>query len=185
MTEKEFTLNYWRQYKLLEKDLIDSADYVTVSKRNYPTFSNQYLKLLLCACGEIEAVLNELLDDDDGYPSVPQKILHYLHENENFAKKELKTAFPFEEIHFKPFVKFSKGESGVEGAPWWKAYNELKHNRHAKNENSGRLVLQDANLENVLNALAALCLLSYELAMKSGVKNNDNMYMKSHLFEFV
>ena len=179
--DKEFILSYWRQYKFLEKDFIDSADYVSIAKQNYPAFSNEYLKLILCICGEIDSVTAVLVPDPAKSNSVPARIAAYFDMKKNFRDTEIQTRFPFEEIHLKPFVKFNVYEGGIEGAPWWKAYNELKHNRF-ETLPSGRRVLQYANLENALNAMAALCLLLYELSSKCGI-NDDDIYMKPRLFD--
>ena len=47
MNRDEFLKVYWKQYRLLERDLIQTDDYVSIDKDNYTTFSSQYTKLLL------------------------------------------------------------------------------------------------------------------------------------------
>ncbi len=182
--EKNFITNYWREYKLLEKDFIDSADYVTVSKNNYPTFSGEYLKLILCICSEIDSVSQVLVNDKNhGSHNVPSRILEICNEDKSFRDKEIKTRFPFDEIHLRPFTKFCYGVSGAESPPWWREYNELKHNRTGVLA-GGRNVMMYANLENTLSALAALCILLYKLSEKCEIRD-ESIYMKPRLFEII
>ncbi len=181
MNDKGFILNYWRQYKLLEKDFIDTADYVSISKQNNSTFSNEYLKLILCICGEIDSLTAVLVPELAKNNSVPARLDAFFKMKNNFRFVKIQTRFPFEKIHLTPFVKFDVSESGAGSAPWWKAYNELKHNRFEELPN-GRNVLWAANLENALNAMAALYALLCELSSKCGI-NEDDIYMKPRLFE--
>ena len=51
---------YWRQYKLLEHELIKTDDYVWIDRDNYDTFSNQYMKLLLTICSEMDSIAEVL-----------------------------------------------------------------------------------------------------------------------------
>ncbi len=178
---KDFILNYWRQYKLLEKDFIDTADYVSISKQNNSAFSNEYLKLILCICGEIDSITAVLVPELAKNNSVPARLDALFKMRNNFKFVKIQTRFPFERIHLTPFVKFDVSESGAGSAPWWKAYNELKHNRFEELPN-GRKVLWEANLENTLNAMAALYALLCELSSKCGI-NEDDIYMKPRLFE--
>ena len=51
-------------------------------------------------------------------------------------------------LDFEPWVNWENGKNPL----WWKAYNDVKHQRDAH--------FQDATLENALNALGALLLLT-------------------------
>jgi hypothetical protein len=51
----EFIKIYWLQYKLLEKRMIELSDYVSIDKKNYSTFSNQFIFLFLTICSEIDS----------------------------------------------------------------------------------------------------------------------------------
>ena len=45
MNKDEFYKLYWRQYQLLEKEVLDTDAYVTIDGKNSATFSAQYVKL--------------------------------------------------------------------------------------------------------------------------------------------
>lgn len=60
MTKNEFIKVYWRQYLLLEKEFLNTSDYVSIDQENYSTFSNQYLKLLLAVCSEMDSIAEVL-----------------------------------------------------------------------------------------------------------------------------
>ncbi len=68
MNRDEFLKVYWKQYRLLERDLIQTDDYVSIDKDNYTTFSSQYTKLLLTTCSEMDSIAEQLLYNYTGPP---------------------------------------------------------------------------------------------------------------------
>ena len=60
MTIHEYLSNYWSIYSLLEKEVRESLQYVELDVRNFPTFSQQFVKLLLQIGSEVDNVLREM-----------------------------------------------------------------------------------------------------------------------------
>lgn len=56
MTREEFENNHWRYYLLLEKELINTLDYVELASNNYSTFSIVNVKLLLQIGAEVDNI---------------------------------------------------------------------------------------------------------------------------------
>ena len=66
---REIIKIYWQQYLLLEKRMIELSDYVAIDRKNYATFSNQFISMYLIICSEIDSVADEyckrFLEQDD------------------------------------------------------------------------------------------------------------------------
>ena len=60
MNKDEFYKLYWRQYQLLEKEVLDTDAYVTIDGKNSAAFSAQYVKLFLNLCSEIDTLAEQL-----------------------------------------------------------------------------------------------------------------------------
>ena len=58
MTVNDLKKDYLRQYCLIEKDFINTIDYVSISNSNYSTFSHTYLKILLSIGSEVDVLKN-------------------------------------------------------------------------------------------------------------------------------
>ena len=54
MTPQSFSKIFWKQYLLLEKDFLETDEFVTIDKSNFKTFSSRYtyLKSVLWALTE-------------------------------------------------------------------------------------------------------------------------------------
>lgn len=169
MNISEFKKNYLNHYLLLEEDFKTTTEYVTLCKDNYSTYSTAYLKLLLTIGSEIDVMLEflaklyEPTTKEKGFGC--SKIL-LKHETDI---KSLEILVRNEDFSVFPWDCTSIPE-------WWTAYNEIKHNRYedAIMFNSAKKYYQFANLQNVLNSLAALLsleLYAYRLiAIQSGEK---------------
>lgn len=159
MTVKEFKRDYLRQYSLIEKDFINTIDYVSVSPANYPTFSPAYLKILLSIGSEID-VLKDFI-----CKALNTNMKHFDQVEPDFHLVEVDVRLY--EITLKPW------DTAAQHPVWWTVYNEVKHNR---NESASKLdpskrYFEYANLENVLTALAGLYSLEL-LAYKIIADNN-------------
>lgn len=145
---------YWSYYISIEKMLINTIQYVAPSKENKNTYSDEFTKIILLSCSEIDSIfkllckLNDL--DIDGkkynmsyYAKLLEKNRHIKSEtygsgyvttvNESFL-----AVTPFENIN-------SKLRYG--GLEWWENYQCLKHDR-MKNAKKG-------NLNTAISSLAA------------------------------
>lgn len=188
MTKEEFIKLYWRQYLSLEKDIIETDDYVTLDKKNYATFSNNYAKIFIMTCSEIDSLLvqfskmvkadykeesdikaNNILKRLDTIKTAYPKIGNY----------HVKTKFPFNDLNYVPYSDFSKEHA----SEWWKDYNELKHNR-TEQTLGGKYLYENANLKNTMQAIAAYFLLCYLVNNYYDDKGKD-ITEEARLFEFV
>lgn len=184
MTNDMFTKMYWSQYLLYEKEFLSSADYVMIDKLNYPVFSNQYVKLLLGICSEIDsitsAMCDEIGDDEQGrrYVNIIQKMSALKKNIPSLLNTRVKTIYPYSVINIVPFASFS--ENGA--SKWWQDYNALKHSRASEKEN-GRFNYQSANLDNVLTSLSALYILNCSLS--TTIQSDMEISRESKIFEIV
>lgn len=167
MTVKEFKRDYLRQYCLIEKDFVNTIDYVSISPNNYSTFSPTYLKILLSIGSEID-VLKDFI-----CKSLNTDMKHFNELEPNFHLVEVEVRS--EDILLTPW-------NADESLPiWWTVYNEVKHNRNenADKIDSSKKYFEFANLENVISALAGLYsleLLAYKIVADS---NGEKVFVPS------
>ena len=182
MRKEDYVKHFWRQYELYEKDLINTADYVTINKQNYSSFSNRYQQIFFGICSELDAVASKLCAEEKT-KNFPQRMSLIFNKDKSVKFKRVTTRFTYDKIDLVPFVEFEETENGqFVSAPWWQDYNDLKHNRLGDN-GSGRFNFQNANLENTLKSLAALYILNVELAKECGLETTEiEQLMKSNLF---
>lgn len=159
MTKDEFLKICWKQYRLLERDLIQTDDYVSIDKDNYDTFSSQYTKLLLTTCSEMDSIAELLCSmHEDKIPfGIKNKLDVLIEEYPNLKKYRVNTKYPYDIKNITPLAKFADSVSD-----WWQAYNDIKHRRVETND-AGRYNYTKANLKNVLHAMAALYILNRKL----------------------
>lgn len=156
MTISEFRANYLNHYLLLEQDFKATIDYVTLEENNFTTYSVAYLKLLLTIGSEIDVMLEFLARLYE-----PNLIVTGFGCSKIILKHEPDIQMLELQVNHKSFSVIPWKANSI--PDWWTAYNEIKHNRYesASKFDPTRKYYQFANLQNVLNALAAL--LSLEL----------------------
>ena len=125
MTKEEFIKLYWRQYKILEKNIIETDDYVSIDSKNYSTFSAHYVKIFLTECSEIDSLAEQMrLLIKSKYPdaeinvkdiSILKKISAVKYVYQNLDKMSIFTKYLYGGIKNIPFVKFSEESSDS----WW------------------------------------------------------------------
>lgn len=173
MNIEEYNSKVWAFYLRLEKDFIESLNYVEFAEDNFFTYSIEFERMLLAICSEID-VLCKLLCKEIEPSESPSRIFEYaniLCGYNDFTTSEV----CFERIK-KTFIPF-KDLSTEDTPSWWKAYNKVKHER-TDNDN-----YKKGNLENVFMALAGLYSLNRHFCKKistSSVFNEPNP--KSQLF---
>lgn len=186
MTKEEFIKLYWRQYKILEKNIIETDDYVSIDSKNYSTFSAHYVKIFLTECSEIDSLAEQMrLLIKSRYPdaeinvkdkSIIKKISAVKFEYKDLDKMSIFTKELYGGLKNIPFVKFSEDSSDS----WWQDYNHVKHNRSELMPGTDKYYYERANLKNCLIALSGLyllCILMYELL------DGDIEVLESNLFE--
>lgn len=159
MDKKTFKRIFWKQYLLLERDFLETDEFVSIDKANNKTFSNRYTYILLNVCSEMDSVSEEFCKQIEKTDKIKQntivkKIDKIIETVPLIRNCKVKTKFPYAEMYFVPFQKFDDNSS----AEWWKAYNKVKHSR-ADIPEKGIPNYQLANLKNVMSAMSALYIL--------------------------
>lgn len=143
---------YWSYYLSIEKMMKNTSQYVTPCEQNKNTYSDEFMKIILLSCSEIDSILkaickenNVLMKDKQYNMSVyAQTLLKQKDIKEWAFSPECSTSsrgkgilcFPFKELDAtKPYA----------GLTWWEDYQKLKHNR-----------LDNAELGNLENAVYAI-----------------------------
>lgn len=180
MNRDEFLKVYWKQYLLMERDLIKTDDYVSIDKDNYDAFSNQYMKLFLVICSEMDSIAEVLcrMQQDKVPFGIINKLKVLMEEYPNLNRYRVDTRYPYGIKNITPLIKFSDATPD-----WWQAYNVIKHSRMETND-AGRANYTKANLKNVLYAIAALYILNrtlYDRLEDNGVSGDE--ILVSGLFE--
>jgi hypothetical protein len=131
----------------LNSDVVRLARFIEFDKRNYATFSLENGRLLLAACTEIEAMLKQLCFHVEPKIKAERIDQYFSVVSQHFSDLfEASAGSPAHDISFKPWNEW---KALMGRAPrWWKAHQNLKHGRH--------VCFQEASLENLLNAVAAL-----------------------------
>ncbi len=144
--------NYTRAFSLIQNDLITLFEYIEPSKKNLTTHSFRIMELLLRTCTELEANFKAILRAN-GYT----KKLEHNWNIEDFFKIETSHYLSQYQIRMpywtgagrirQPFKDWSLGST----LGWYRAYNNVKHDR-ANN-------LDQANLGNLIDAVSGLSII--------------------------
>ena len=145
---------HWNYFLAFDEDLETLSRYVEFHEDNYRCFSVEIARVLLAAASEVDVVA-KLLCKKISAKSKAKTIDAY--RTEICAKYPKIAAFEVVAARYglrlQPWDQWSKGKSPF----WWKAYNDVKHERDKS--------FGDANLKNLLNAVAGLfvmCLYLYK-----------------------
>lgn len=199
ITISQFIKSYWNYYLELEEQLIQTKRFVDFDVSNYKTFSIEYLKLLQATCSEIDVVAKIIAEKLD--PTFSKL------DNKNIQKWGFVLQQHFKDIgditvcflndfNVKPwenwkYERYKDKNNSVryrlvnktETPKWWTAYNKVKHERTSHYQ-GGKTNYCRANLENLISAMAALCIL--ETLFLSEINKEANLHtQKSALFTLV
>lgn len=139
---------HWQYYLSLVDDVDHVSRFVDLAEDNYATYSTEFTRLLLAAGSEIDVVA-KLLCASVEPGSKAGTIIEY-------ATTLLRTysglifvevSIPRSGISFVPWRGWTPGRAPT----WWSSYNNVKHERN--------VYFKEANLGNVLHAVAGLCVL--------------------------
>ena len=193
-----FLKSYWSYYLELESQLIETKRYVEFGTDNQKTYSVEYLKLYQAACSEVDVVGKEIAQFVNP---------HFIVDDSTNIQKwgyELQQRFPnikdisvlfFDEILLQPFRNWqyvpytdSKGRNRLKCAngatnviPWWKNYNNVKHQRIGLITGTRNYPL--ANQLNLVTSLSALFLMeSLFISELEAVEHQNAEYEHSKLF---
>ncbi|MFC4348955.1 hypothetical protein ACFO5Q_13965 [Kordiimonas lipolytica] len=139
---------HWNYFLMLENDLAQIARYIEFHEDNYETYSLELSRLLVSACGEVDAAMKQICSslgkklpanpNIETYREVVSELLP------KFASKEV--SIPRFGLMLTPWSNWLDDEP--KRPNWWKGHNGIKHSRHTE--------FQEGNLKNVLNAMGAL-----------------------------
>ncbi|EGO7850604.1 hypothetical protein FH943_001159 [Enterococcus faecalis] len=146
--------NYWSYYLNLENMFAKTEQYISHSEANQKTYSNEFAKIILLSCSEIDSLLKIVCTHLN-----IQKSQKYFNMS-SYAKALLQIP-SIKEMAFSTLPKTGNRESGImvfpfrdlnsnkeyAGLSWWSDYQKIKHDR-LKNATFG-------NLQNSALSLAA------------------------------
>ena len=146
---------HWNYLIVLEQDLLKASRYVEFADGNFETYSIEFAHLLFAAAAETEVVLKTLcalfapgvkVENIDQYRDALLPVLT------NLSKS--KVSVPRFRLELQPWNNWAAAP--VKNPDWWRGYNAVKHERHTS--------FKQATLKNALNAVAALYIVTLELA---------------------
>jgi len=139
---------HWQSYLSLVDDIDRLSRYVELAEDNYATYSTELTRILLAAGSEVDVVA-KLLCNHVTPCAMPSTIVNYgnilLPVYPGVTSVEV--SIPRCRLVFKPWG----GWTTKDRPSWWESYNKVKHERH--------MHFRQANLGNVLQAVAGLCVL--------------------------
>jgi len=151
---------HWRYFVILDSDLDIASRYVEITKDNYKTYSIEFVHILLAACSEIDVVakiISKNLDSSKDYENINDCRVVITKEYPKLPT--MKITVPRYEVELLSWSEWKREKTPA----WWKSYNQVKHNRD--------ISFKQANLENVLDSLAGLFVLTYYLYRKDFGRN--------------
>lgn len=151
MKRMEFE-RYWSYYISIESMFKKTNQYVSHSEKNQDTYSDEFAKIILLSCSEIDSLLKTVCK----YKNILSKEKYY--NMFIYSKALIKIEYikdlafstdPMTSMNEDSIVVFSFKELNTTqkhaGLSWWSDYQKLKHNR-----------LENAELGNLHNAACAL-----------------------------
>jgi hypothetical protein len=193
LSYSDFNDKFWKYYLVLEKNVLETEQYITFDRDNYKCFSNEYIKIFQAICSEIDVVAKDYCEYVLGRPLILRNecnIEFYkkiIMQNQKYLPRYTVHSKIIKEFNYKPWISFGENKNPI----WWKHYNSLKHRRTGttnfkdiQNKNKFIENYKLANLENVLYALSALFLLEnfYHVELRVGEKNLEYI---THTFDLL
>lgn len=183
MNKNEFVKYYWKHYKFLEKQFLDTERYVAIEKDNYAVYSNEFLNLFVLICNEYDAITTEYCNSI----KESKRQLNMLEKNkllseniQDFKDLSISTKYKYDNIKILPFSKFATEKT----YEWWQAYNLVKHKRSNIDSETKKPNYYKANLKNVLTALSALYIILNKFYSENCTSDitNANLFLSSDVF---
>ena len=137
---------HWQYYLSLVDDIDRVSRYVDLTEDNYPTYSTEFTRLLLAAGSEIDVVAKLLcagIEPNNHAGSIVDYGNILLPAYPEITSVEI--SIPRCSLSFVPWSDWSNEKR----PDWWLNYNNVKHERN--------IHFKEANLGNVLHAVAGLC----------------------------
>ncbi len=139
--------HFIRAFQIVQKDLLELFDYVEPSKENCGCYSHRILELFARCCFELEANFKAILSENGYAAAGSWTMADYSKVNISHRLSSYEVKMPVWEGEGqvrRPFSAWAANEK----LPWYAAYNDVKHSRHA---NFGQ-----ANFGNLTDAVCGL-----------------------------
>jgi hypothetical protein len=143
---------YWSYYLSIEKMLSNTSQYVSPSSENKKTYSDEFTKIILLSCSEIDSIL-KLICKCKGIEYDQRKYNMNIYSEVLLQFKDIKkisyasnsnTSMNENSLSVTPFEKLNSNTK-YGGLSWWEDYQSLKHNR-----------LDNAEKGNLFNAVSSI-----------------------------
>lgn len=150
--EEKESLLHWNYFLAIESDLEKVSRYIEFTQDNFEVYSIELAHLLLTSASEVDVVAKgicRLLVEGNrartikGYRPIITAHLPPFAQEEVFV--------PRYDLTLQPWEKWISNDNL--DPLWWRSYNKVKHHRHER--------YKDANLKNVLNAVAGLLVANF------------------------
>jgi hypothetical protein len=139
---------FLQSFEILKRDLQHLFEFIEPCTDNYSTYSHRTFELLIRACIETEANCKQIFRANKN-PITNANILRFSDLNGPLKLSEyVLSCHAFEFDDFSPFESFAISNRKMRSPLWYKAYNEVKHDR----ANS----FSHANLQNVIKSIGAV-----------------------------
>ena len=143
---------YWSYYLSIERMLEDTRRFVAASYENKNTYSDEFAKIILLSCSEIDSILKiicklkgvEKKDSEYNMKLYVQVLSEFKNIREIAYSPDLSTYIDEKALIVYPFKEMDKHKK-YGGLEWWSAYQALKHNR-----------LESATSGNLYNAVSSV-----------------------------
>ena len=155
MTRDDFIQKYWSYYSMLERNCKEISRYVDFREENYSTCSNEIIGQLLDVGAEFDHMCKTVCGMLDEERTNVSDYANWLIDNVR-GIRNVKIKVVGNNLVLAPFKNWNRKKAG--DLYWWKAYNNVKHNRTES--------YVEGNLKNLLSALAALYYLEMYLVKR-------------------
>lgn len=143
---------YWSYYLSIERMLEDTRRFVAASYENKNTYSDEFAKIILLSCSEIDSILKiicklkgvEKKDSEYNMKLYVQVLSEFKNIRESAYSPDLSTYIDEKALIVYPFKEMDNHKK-YGGLEWWSAYQALKHNR-----------LESATSGNLYNAVSSV-----------------------------
>lgn len=136
---------HWNYFLALEEDVAHLARFLELTTANFESYSIELGRMLFAASSEVDVVAKQYCQRI-APEAHAENIANYkaIITNRHPLFHSIKVHMPRFGLSLEPWSNWA-GESQP---LWWRAYNKVKHERHAH--------FAEANLKNTLNSVAAL-----------------------------
>lgn len=150
---------------MLEKNFVETEQYLAIDELNFNAFSNEYIKQYQTICSEIDVIAKSYCKEMDSNfkgKTINNYCKCIIDNNSDFSSRKVKLnnseieVIPWE--NWKYTLTQTNGKTKIDSTnpDWWTKYNKIKHNRTTIDKEKNCPYYKLANQKNVLYSLAAL-----------------------------